>query len=74
MADVMASPVYLDLRTPKLAVGGPSFDFELPALGSGELVRLSSFAGSMPVGITFREPPSSCGPPFADGSSGGSGI
>ena len=53
MADVMASPVYLDLRTPKLAVGGPSFDFELPALGSGELVRLSSFAGSMPVALVF---------------------
>ena len=51
--DVMASPLYLDLRTPKLGVGDPAFDFELPAPDSGERVRLSSFAGRMPVALVF---------------------
>jgi len=57
--DVMASPVYLALRTPDLAVGDPAFDFELPLLDgetherTGETVRLSSFAGDRPVALVF---------------------
>ena len=57
--DVMASPVYLALRTPDLAVGDPAFDFELPLLDgetherTGETVRLSSFTGDRPVALVF---------------------
>jgi len=57
--DVMASPVYLALRTPDLAVGDPAFDFELPVLDgetrerTGATVRLSSFAGERPVALVF---------------------
>jgi hypothetical protein len=53
LEDVMASALYRDLRTPKLSAGDPAFDFELPALDSGEAVRLSSFAGRMPVALVF---------------------
>jgi peroxiredoxin len=53
MADVMASAVYRDLSTAKLAPGEPAADFELPRLGSGETVRLSSFAGRLPVALVF---------------------
>ena len=57
--DVMASPVYLALRTPDLAVGDRAFDFELPLLDgetherTGETVRLSSFAVDRPVALVF---------------------
>lgn len=57
--DAMASPVYLALRTPDLAVGDPALDFELPRLDgetherTGETVRLSSFAGGRPVALVF---------------------
>jgi hypothetical protein len=53
LEDVLASARYLDLRTPKLSVGDPASDFELHALDSGEDVRLSSFAGRMPVALVF---------------------
>ena len=59
LEDVMASPVYLALRTPDLAVGDPALDFELPLLDgetherTGETVRLSSFAGGRPVALVF---------------------
>jgi hypothetical protein len=52
MADVLASPVYRDLMTPKLAPGDPAFPFELPR-DTGELVRLSDYAGRMPVALVF---------------------
>jgi len=57
--DVMASPIYLALRTPDLAVGDPAFDFELPLLDgetherTSKTVRLSSFAGDRPVALVF---------------------
>ena len=57
--DVMASPVYLRLRTPDLVVGDPAFDFELAVLDgetrerTGGFVRLSSFAGERPVALVF---------------------
>lgn len=53
MADVMASAVYRDLSTPKVAVGDAAPDFELRALGSDETARLSSFAGRLPVALVF---------------------
>lgn len=51
--DVMASPLYLDLRTPKLRAGDVALDFELPRLGGGGSVRLSSFRGARPVALVF---------------------
>jgi hypothetical protein len=57
--DVMASPVYLELRTPSLAVGGPAADFDLPLLDSethrltGDRVRLADFRGRRPVALVF---------------------
>jgi hypothetical protein len=52
MQDVMASPAYRDLMTPKLAAGDPAYRFEL-SRESGELVRLSDYAGRMPVALVF---------------------
>jgi hypothetical protein len=52
MDDVMASPVYRDLMTPKLSVGDPAFLFELPR-DTGETVRLADFAGVQPVALVF---------------------
>jgi hypothetical protein len=52
--DVMRSPVYRRLATPKLAVGDPAFDFELRLLDEPDrTVRLSSFAGESPVALVF---------------------
>lgn len=54
VADVMASPEYLDLMTPELSVGEPAFDFDLSRLDRpGDRVRLSSFAGHQPVALIF---------------------
>jgi hypothetical protein len=52
MADVMASDVYRDLMTPKLAPGDPAYPFELRR-DTGELVRLADFAERMPVALVF---------------------
>ena len=52
MEDALASPVYRDLMTPKLAPGDPAYRFELPR-ESGELVRLADFTGRMPVALVF---------------------
>jgi hypothetical protein len=54
VADVMTSPVYQDLMVPKVAVGQPAPDLALPRLDApGERVRLSDFAGEMPVALIF---------------------
>jgi hypothetical protein len=53
MRDVMASPLYHDLMTAKVEVGDLAFDFELPQLETGELTRLSTFAGQRPVALAF---------------------
>jgi peroxiredoxin len=52
MEDVLASPAYRDLMTPKVAPGDPAYEFELPR-DSGELVRLADFAGRKPVALVF---------------------
>jgi hypothetical protein len=52
MEDVVASPVYRDLMTPKLSVGDPAFLFELPREGGGT-VRLADFVGRRPVALIF---------------------
>ena len=53
LGDVMTSPFYAGLMTPSLAPGDPAFDFELPRLDGGGLVRLSDFAGDRPVALVF---------------------
>ena len=54
LADVVASPLYLDLMTPKVAVGDGAIDFTLPRLAhDGGPVTLSSFAGDRPVALIF---------------------
>jgi hypothetical protein len=52
MDDVMASPVFRDLMTPKLSVGDPAYPFELPR-DTGETMRLADFAGVEPVALVF---------------------
>ncbi len=47
--DVLASPLYLDLMTPKVPPGDAAFDFELTPAG----VRLSDHAGKRPVALIF---------------------
>jgi peroxiredoxin len=49
----MASPVYRDLMTPKLRVGEPAYEFELPRLDGGGTVALADFAGRQPVALVF---------------------
>jgi hypothetical protein len=57
--EVMASPAYLELRTPSLVVGESAFPFDLPRLDpdshrpTGERVRLADFAGKRPVALVF---------------------
>jgi peroxiredoxin len=53
MEDVLASPTYRDLSTPRLTVGDPAFPFELPRESGDEIVRLADFAGAMPVALVF---------------------
>ena len=54
LADVMASPLYMDLVTPMMATGDRAIDFELPRLEAPEeTVRLSSFADQRPVALIF---------------------
>lgn len=58
---MMRRPDYRELSTPKLAVGDPAFDFELPkhdfcngtAVATGATVRLSEFRGVQPVALIF---------------------
>ena len=53
LEDVMARADYRDLRTPKIAVGDPAPDFELPAVEGGETVRLAALAAERPVALVF---------------------
>jgi hypothetical protein len=61
MVQALASPLYRDLSTPKVAVGDPAFDFELPRCdfsdgarrATGETVCLADFAGVSPVALVF---------------------
>ena len=54
LADILASPEFGDLITPKVAVGDPAIDFELPRLDrAGSTVRLSDFAGHQRVALIF---------------------
>jgi hypothetical protein len=52
MEDVLASPVYHDLMTPKLAPGDAAYRFELPR-DDGGIVCLADYAGRMPVALVF---------------------
>jgi hypothetical protein len=53
LEDVMARADYRDLRTPKVAVGDPAPDFELPAVRGGGTVHLASLAAERPVALVF---------------------
>jgi len=54
LADVMSSPMFRDLSTPKTSQGDAAFDFVLRRLDTpGEALRLSSFAGRQPVALIF---------------------
>jgi hypothetical protein len=51
--DIVASPEYLDLMTPKLAVGDDAVDFTLPVLGGESTFTLSAVACNQPVALIF---------------------
>ena len=53
LQDVMASPDYRDLRTPKVAEGDPAPDFELRRLDGEGTVRLSALLAKKPVALVF---------------------
>jgi hypothetical protein len=53
LGDVMASQVYMDLATPKLAAGDPAIDFTLPRADDHRAVTLSQFSGYQPVALIF---------------------
>lgn len=53
MEEVLASPIYRDLSTPKLAPGDPAFPFELPLLDGSGAVRLADYDGGSPVALVF---------------------
>ncbi len=59
--DTMKDPLLRDLAKPKLSVGDPAFDIELPAYDfsagyerlTGETFRLSKVADDRPVALIF---------------------
>lgn len=61
MQDVIASAEYRDLATPRVALGEPAFDFELPVFdassgvvaATGGRFRLSAHRGREPVALIF---------------------
>ncbi|MGI8970924.1 MAG: hypothetical protein ACR2HB_09485 [Dehalococcoidia bacterium] len=61
LRDIIQSPKYRDLSTPKLAPGKPAVDFTLPPLDfsdgrgkrTGRWVTLSDYAGRQPVALIF---------------------
>ena len=53
LGDVMSSPFYRGLMTPRLAPGDPAFPFDLPLLDDSGRVRLADFAGERPVALVF---------------------
>jgi hypothetical protein len=53
LQDVLASPEYRDLTTPKVAEGDIAPDFELPLVDGGGAVRLTTLLGERPVALVF---------------------
>src|SRR3954451_1176452 len=53
LQDVMSRADYRDLRTPKVAVGGPAPHFELPRVDRKGKVRLRSLLDELPVALVF---------------------
>jgi len=51
--DIIASPEYLDMMTPKVAVGDLAHDFTLPTLDGDAEFTLSTFAQNQPVALIF---------------------
>ncbi len=59
--DTMSDPALRDLATPKLSVGDPAFDIELPSYDfsdgnerlTGETFHLSAIARDRPVALIF---------------------
>ena len=53
LQDVLASPEYLDLGTPKVSEGDRAPDFELPLLDAGGTVSLEGLLRERPVALVF---------------------
>jgi hypothetical protein len=53
LQDVLASPEYRDLSTPKVAEGDLAPDFELPLLDGGGTARLTSLLTERAVALVF---------------------
>jgi hypothetical protein len=53
MEQALASPLYRDLATPKLAAGDAAYLFELPRFRTDGSVRLADFVGEQPVALLF---------------------
>jgi hypothetical protein len=61
LRQLMRRADYRDLMTPKVALGDPAFDFELPChdfssgvgVTTGAAMRLSAFRGVEPVALIF---------------------
>ena len=53
LQDVVASPDYRDLMTPKVAEGDGAPDFELPCLDRDGMLRLGSLLAERPVALIF---------------------
>ena len=53
LQDVVASPDYRDLMTPKVAEGDRAPDFELPCLDGDGTLRLGSLLAERPVALIF---------------------
>jgi hypothetical protein len=61
LPDVMADPLITGLRTPKIAVGDPTYDFELPVYdftsgtkaATGQIMHLADIARTNPVALIF---------------------
>jgi hypothetical protein len=53
LEDILGMPEYLDLVTPKLAVGDRAIDFTLPHLDSDSPITLSHFSAIQPVALIF---------------------
>jgi hypothetical protein len=53
LQDVLADPGYRDLARPKMAEGDLAPDFELPLIGDGGTVRLSSLIEDRAAALVF---------------------
>jgi hypothetical protein len=53
LQDILASPEYRDLATPKVAQGDVAPDFELPLVGGDGTAHLGTLLRDQPVALVF---------------------